>query len=117
MDNNNEIIMYIIINSDLKMSKGKIAAQVGHAVMWITYKLRESEILSKWMHQSYTKIILKATGKQIVDLKYKFKDEMFTWIIFDEGRTEIKPNSLTAIGFEPMERSKTPTELKKLRLL
>ena len=99
------------------MGKGKIAAQVGHAVMWVTYKLRESEILSKWMRQSYTKIILKASGKEIVDLKYKYTKEMFTWIVFDEGRTEIEPDSLTAIGFEPMQKSKTPVELKNLKLL
>jgi len=32
-------VMYVLINSDLKMREGKIAAQVGHVVHMITDKI------------------------------------------------------------------------------
>jgi peptidyl-tRNA hydrolase len=40
-----EVVMYLIVNKDLNMSAGKIAAQVGHAVHTLTCLL--NEILSK----------------------------------------------------------------------
>ena len=42
--NDDEVVMYIIVNSDLKMGKGKIAAQVGHIVMHIMEALVKVDI-------------------------------------------------------------------------
>jgi len=66
--NDDEVVMYIIVNSDLKMGKGKIAAQVGHIVMHIMEALVKVDISTNiyeryclWRGNSYPKIILKGT--------------------------------------------------------
>lgn len=68
--------MYIFVNTDLKMEKGKIAGQVGHVVQKIIEKIlidlitienpddKTKEIISnyiKWKTNGMAKIVLKAT--------------------------------------------------------
>lgn len=42
-----DYVMYIIINDDLKMQKGKIASQVGHAVQQLIENILEIYSTSK----------------------------------------------------------------------
>ncbi len=77
--NTDEIIkMYIFINSSLKMQPGKIASQVGHIVHRIvdtlvrigyeSYPISEDyKTYLKW-NKKCTKIILKATENQLLEL-------------------------------------------------
>ena len=120
--NDDEVVMYIIVNSDLKMGKGKIAAQVGHIVMHIMEALVKVDISTNiyeryclWRGNSYPKIILKGTLNQLYDIKDNYYGTIF--VQRDEGRTQIEDGSLTCIGFFPMERWNTPEEIKKLKLL
>ena len=101
--------MYILVNDNLKMSKGKIAGQVGHVVGMITEEIiRKSYETTKkvpdcylryiqWKNTGHAKIILKATEEQIKNLI----DEPESIYILDAGLTQIAPNSLTVIGFYP----------------
>jgi PTH2 family peptidyl-tRNA hydrolase len=101
--------MYVLVNDDLKMSKGKIAGQVGHVVGQITEEIiRKSYESSKgvpdcykrymmWKASGHAKIILKATQKQIEQMI----EEPESVCIRDAGLTQIAPNSLCAIGFYP----------------
>ena len=94
------LAMYIFVNCDLGMSKGKIGSQIGHAVMiMVEYVIRQGyEIYPppntylnymKW-RSNCTKIILKANAQQISDLSKK--DCSFPFI--DDGQT-------TVVGFLP----------------
>lgn len=114
--------MYVLVNDDLKMGKGKIAAQVGHVVGIITEEIirksyESDKVLEcylsfiQWKNTGYAKIILKATQEQITS----FIGHPETIYILDEGRTQIAPNSLTVLGFFP---SKTLKEkFKNFKLL
>ena len=98
--------MYIFVNNDLKMTKGKIAAQVGHVVQLITeeivrrgYERNPPPIYftyMKWKSHS-KKIILKASEEQLRVL-IKENDARF---IIDAGLTQIPAGSLTVVGFYP----------------
>lgn len=123
-DTNNEpICMYILVNDDLKMGKGKIASQVGHVVGLITEEIiRKSYESVKgvpdsysrymiWKSTGYTKIILKATEKQILNL-IEHPESIH---IIDAGKTQINPNSLTVLGFYPSANLKD--KFKEFKLL
>lgn len=102
--------MYILVNEDIKISKGKLAGQVGHAVssfLWHKYiiPLRDGfnvEPLDEYM-VSQKKIILKCPESKLLEL-----EEQGNITIRDKGLTELEPNTLTCInmgiyydGFEP----------------
>lgn len=104
-----QLYMYILVNDDLKMGKGKIAGQVGHVVGLMTEEIiRKSYETTRgvpdcyarymvWKATGHAKVILKASQKQIEELL----GEPETMYIRDAGRTQIAPNSLTVLGFYP----------------
>lgn len=99
--------MYVLVNDDLKMGKGKIAGQVGHVVGLITKEIiRKSYETTRgvpdcyarymvWKATGHTKVILKASQEQIESMI----GEPETMYIRDVGRTQIAPNYLTVLGF------------------
>lgn len=106
----NPLVMYIIVNNDLQMGKGKIAAQVGHVVMQIVEdiiikKFESTKIpnickdYDVWKNSGGAKIVLKATKEQLVTLK-NMDNARF---IIDAGKTQIEAGSLTVVGFPPMK--------------
>ena len=72
--NDDELVMYIIINDDLKMSKGKIAAQAAHVAVKATLNATSKLCtdlypqFKEWILGSYTKIVLKADTKLLENL-------------------------------------------------
>lgn len=118
-----QLYMYILVNDDLKMGKGKIAGQVAHAVGLITEEIiRKSYETVKgvpdcysrymiWKATGHAKVILKASQKQIEELL----DEPETIYIRDAGLTQIAPNSLTVLGFYPSANLKE--KFKDFKLL
>lgn len=123
MNSNKQLYMYILVNSDLNMSKGKIASQVGHVVGEITEQIIHKSYESskgipdcysrfvRWKKSGNTKIILKANQEQIITMI----DEPESVYIIDAGKTEITPNSLTCIGFYPNANLKE--KFKNFKLL
>lgn len=105
--------MYIIVNNDLNMGKGKAISQAAHAVEVVTEKLvsamYESSLpkdiivnYKKYMITGRRKIVLRASQEQMCDLM-KEKDAVY---IVDEGLTQIPKDSLTAIAFFPSSDNK-----------
>ena len=114
-----DYVMYILVNKSLPMKNGKIASQVGHAVQKVTeYTIKnKKDIWKKYCQNNYPKIILKVpTEELLLEILAKSKDIERIPII-DQGRTQIKPNSLTAVGFIPMLKQDAPSFIKELKLL
>ena len=58
----------IVIRSDLKMSKGKLAAQAAHASLE-AYKKASPENAEKWESEGQKKVVLKVYGeKELIDI-------------------------------------------------
>jgi PTH2 family peptidyl-tRNA hydrolase len=146
MDKDEEVVMYIIVNSDLKMGKGKIAAQVGHIVQRIVMsciRLDSSiEKQKRWFYLGAKEQTLKRLARDIVQMTNDnslFKEWLVSsypkvilkaslseysdlmrdrhYAVYDEGRTQIADGSLTVIGFFPMRRKDAPKRIKELKLL
>jgi PTH2 family peptidyl-tRNA hydrolase len=109
----NEYRMYLIVNSDVKMGKGKVGAQVGHAVMYLTEMMISSKNYKDYKKSGAPKIVLKASQETMVELYKKYPN--LSVCVHDAGRNQLEPNTFTVLGFLPMT-DQLP-ELKKLSLL
>lgn len=110
-----EPVMYAFVNNDLNMGKGKIAAQVGHAVGRLIKKLikRPTQEYIDWDQSFYKKIVLKATAIQMKELS-----EMDSAMaIHDAGRTQIPSGSLTVVAFPPRYQCNVPSCFSEYKLL
>lgn len=115
--------MYVIVNQDVKMSKAKMAAQVGHAVgVYYYYGMGQKEVREKidgWHKDEITKIVLKASEEELKEIMKNKK--IYTCPIHDAGHTQIPSGTLTCVGLGilDVEDEKTFEErpfLKKLKL-
>jgi len=108
----------IIIRTDLKMGKGKIASQCAHASIaaFLKSKVKERE---EWIKEGMKKVILKVSSeKELMNLFNSAKKEKLTSeIIYDAGLTQIEPGSVTALGIGPADDKKIDKITGKLKLL
>lgn len=116
--------MYIIINNNLNMQKGKIAAQASHAACRVTRILHNQGNTSynNWLRDGEAKIVLKGTEEEMLQLINKYDNSKTKEInkcvsVHDAGRTQIPSGSLTAISFFPVLKKDAPEEIKKFKLL
>jgi PTH2 family peptidyl-tRNA hydrolase len=100
-----EAKMVIVVRADLKMSKGKAAAQAAHAAVNCAFasKKKDSKTFDKWMDSGQRKVVLKVQDeKQLFEIKAMADAAgLINSIITDAGRTEIAPGSVTCIGIGP----------------
>jgi PTH2 family peptidyl-tRNA hydrolase len=89
------LAMYILVNSDIKMSKGKVAGQVGHAVCSYMYHKapHEKDLINIYMASNQTKVILSCSEFYL----HEFEKQGFV-TIRDAGKTELEPNTLTCVN-------------------
>lgn len=120
----------IVIRKDLNMRKGKMIAQGAHASMaaltkfmtknqrgwWAFYPPTEME---EWLNNSFTKICVYVESE--LELKEIFTRaahaELPCSIIKDNGKTEFKEPTYTAVAVGPAEVSKVDEITGKLPLL
>jgi len=120
-----EQVMYILVNKDLKMGKGKIGAQCAHVACAVTRILERHKPRPKyyedWLNNGEPKVVLKATEDEMNGFieKYPLKKSNDYWCvpIRDFGRTQVKANSLTALAFRPTMKKLVPPALRVLKLL
>ena len=109
-----DLRMYILVNKDIEISKGKLAGQVGHACNCYTYHNYGSELLDEYMKGSIKKIILHAPQKLLEELE----DKGYL-AIRDNGLTEQKPKTLTCVNYGIIDYAdiKEHKILKRLQLV
>ena len=96
--------LVLVINNDLKMGKGKIAAQAGHASVTATLKTGEHRptTLDSWLKSGQKKVCLKSSYDDLIELESKAKaNGIQTVRITNAGKTQIPSGSLTVIAFGP----------------
>lgn len=101
-----DAVMYIFANKDLEMSHGKLAAQVAHAAVE-AFRISDEKMIEAWYKGGHhAKIVLGADDDtQMLIIEQYLRDRDFQTVrIIDEGRTEIRPFSFTALGVEIVDR-------------
>jgi len=105
---------------DIKMSTGKLAAQVAHAAVTSALEAMKyrKEWFKKWIKEGQKKVVLKVKSEQeLVDLWKSVKDELPNALIQDRGLTELPPGTITALGIGPAPESIIDKYTGKLPLL
>ena len=107
----------ILVRTDLKMGKGKIATQVAHAAVGVL-KLVDSNKIEKWEKEGSKKVVLKVKdGKELLQIYKKVKKEKIPcYLVKDSGLTQLKPGTITALGIGPVEEKKIDKITGKLKL-
>ncbi|KAH6811392.1 Peptidyl-tRNA hydrolase II family protein [Perilla frutescens var. hirtella] len=94
--------MVLVVRNDLKMGKGKIAAQCSHATLGLYKKIlnRAPKSLSRWEMCGQVKVVVKIESEDdMLVLQERAKSlNLPTHITIDAGRTQIAPNSRTVMA-------------------
>lgn len=111
----------IAVRDDLKMSRGKLAAQVAHAAVMAAERarvLRRDWWLS-WMSSHQKKVVVKVEGlEELMEVERKARElGLPTALVIDAGLTELPPNTPTAIGVGPAPSRLIDLVTGKLKLL
>jgi PTH2 family peptidyl-tRNA hydrolase len=113
--------MAIVIRQDLKMGKGKICAQVGHASVSASEAARKERNVwwRRWIEEGQCKVILKVSSEnELLKLESKARKlGLPTTMVRDRGLTQIMPDTLTCIAIGPGPNRLVDTVTGQLRLL
>ena len=96
----------ILVRSDIKMTPGKLAAQVAHASL-SAYLKTDNADQRLWKSEGQTKIVLKVSDESVLfTLKELAKrNNIPTALIRDAGRTQLEPGTITSLGVGPANDS------------
>ena len=113
--------MVFVVNHELKMGKGKIAAQVAHAAVKATLACGEQDpaLLDAWFKTGQKKICVKGDSAQhleqlSIDAK---KNGLLANKIHDAGHTQIPAGSFTVLAIGPCRDEDIETVTGDLKLL
>ncbi|KAJ9214613.1 hypothetical protein DTO166G4_3846 [Paecilomyces variotii] len=102
--NNEEVKLVLVVRTDLGMTKGKIAAQCGHATL-ACYKhylsnAPNSPILRRWERGGQAKVALQVKSEEDILLlqAQALSLGLCARVIQDAGRTQIASGSRTVLG-------------------
>ena len=121
MAKSGDIKQVIIVRADLDMGKGKLGAQIGHAVMlsYLEAQQRDKEVATEWLDSGQKKIVLKVPDEDSLIKLYRafqFK-KVPCAIVNDAGLTQLPPGTTTALGVGPWKSEELDFITGKLKLL
>ncbi len=108
----------ILVRQDLKLPKGKLAAQAAHAAVEAAFN-SDKKKFNSWREEGQKKIVLKvADEKELLKYLQLAKDNgLKTALITDAGRTVIAPGTKTCVGIGPDEEDKIDEVTGKLKMV
>ncbi len=111
----------IVIRTDIKMGKGKIAAQAAHASLQ-SYKeafKKNPEVVKLWENSGCEKVVLKIPAlEDLLALKADIDASRIpNSLITDSGRTQLESNTITCLGIGPWYEEEIDKYTSHLKLL
>ncbi len=116
-----EIKQVIVVRMDVKMGKGKLAAQVAHAAMASAEESRgmRRSWYEDWKEQGQAKVVVK--GANEAELQELFKKAramgLPSSLIQDAGHTQLEPGTTTCLGIGPAPAEQIDKLTGQLKLL
>ncbi len=111
----------IVFRTDVKMGKGKIAAQAGHAAVSAAEEARKRHRIwwEAWLFEGQRKIAVKVKDeKELSELESAAKGlGLPTALIVDRGLTQVPEGTVTCLGIGPAPESMVDKLTGKLQLL
>jgi len=116
-----EYKLVVLVRDDLKITKGKIAAQVGHAAVNCALSIRKKDpdTFDEWTSNGQPIIVLRVGSeremfefKAIADAK-----DINNSVICDAGKTQIEPGTYTCLGIGPAASAVLDKITGELRML
>ncbi|XP_060852995.1 peptidyl-tRNA hydrolase 2, mitochondrial-like [Rhopalosiphum padi] len=102
-----EFKMALLVRHDLKMGKGKVAAQCSHAIVHCYeegLRLRPKEINSWESNNKPVNIFKVADEETMLEFQQLAIEKGFnTYVVVDAGRTQVAPRSKTVMAIGPVE--------------
>lgn len=111
----------IVFRSDLRLSKGKTAAQAGHAAVSAAEQARKhcKKWFEDWLEEGQCKIAVRVKNEEtMAELEMQAKKSGLPCAsIVDRGLTEIPPGTVTCLGIGPAPVERIDRITGALRLL
>jgi PTH2 family peptidyl-tRNA hydrolase len=94
----------IVVRNDLKLPKGKLAAQVAHASVEAVLRSSSSDV-DAWRSEGMAKIVVKVDSeKELLAIQQAAKaKKCVAAVITDAGKTVVAPGTRTCVGIGPAE--------------
>jgi len=92
----------IVVNEDLHLPRGKLAAQVAHASL-AAFLGAEADNQRAWLQVGMPKIVLKCpSASDLKDLLAQAEAaSVAAYLVHDAGRTQLAPGTITCLGIGP----------------
>jgi PTH2 family peptidyl-tRNA hydrolase len=111
----------IVVRTDLKMGKGKVAVQVAHASLAAAEAAQQKKPhwYDGWKEEGQAKIVLRVESEEALqELFQKAKSVgLPASLIQDKGLTQVKPGTITCLGVGPGPDAEIDGITGKLKLL
>jgi PTH2 family peptidyl-tRNA hydrolase len=114
----------IVVRTDIKMSTGKLAAQVAHAsVTCVINMIRKEGKFKKWVEEwekeGQKKIVLQVLSlNELLSIYEKALNKgLPSCLIRDAGLTELEPGTITCVGIGPAPEELVDEITGQLKLL
>jgi PTH2 family peptidyl-tRNA hydrolase len=110
----------IVMIKELKLSKGKMAAQACHAAIG-AYKLTKAKypnIVRAWEENGEKKVLVYVEKtSDLFELFKRIPDEIPKVMITDAGKTQLEPGTITCLGLGPYHEDELDRYTGKLKLV
>ena len=108
----------IVVRADLKLAKGKLAAQASHASVDAMLKADDASV-KMWRAEGMKKVVLKVENVEelLGILKQAQAARLPVALITDAGLTHLEPGTTTCLGIGPAEEERINKVTGHLKLI
>ncbi|KAH8304406.1 hypothetical protein KR059_008316 [Drosophila kikkawai] len=114
----------LVVRADVKMSKGKTAAQCAHAAVMcyqsaVQGTKLQNAILQRWCRLGQPKIVLRVDNyEQLSNLEQRAQESnVVAAMVRDAGRTQLESGTATVLGLGPAPADELDKLVAHLKLL
>ncbi|KAL3136929.1 hypothetical protein ABBQ32_006535 [Trebouxia sp. C0010 RCD-2024] len=105
-----ELKMILVVNKELGMRAGKVAAQCAHAAVGVVEHVRKHNqpLLRQWEQYGAAKVAVKCPKQaEMMQIKAQAREEGIPfYLVTDAGRTQIAAGSQTVLALGPWAKSR-----------